>query len=132
MASEQVLETFCFHFGVIFGAIWEPESKKGEKVKIELSCKRELNFEGPGHLKNRPKNNFLGKPLRGGSLDLSWQRFWCFRHRFWAPLGSLFGSQNASGKHVKIDTNFRIGGTALALTIVELGRPGSDSRARVL
>ena len=30
-------EPFRLHFGCIFGAILGPESKKGEKVKIELS-----------------------------------------------------------------------------------------------
>ena len=39
---------FRFHFGYIFGAILGPESKKGEKVKFELSHERELNFGGPG------------------------------------------------------------------------------------
>ena len=46
-------EPFRFHFGIIFGAILGPESKKDEKVKIELSLKRELNFEGPGRHRKR-------------------------------------------------------------------------------
>ena len=37
-------EPFRFHVGCIFGAILGPESKKGEKVNIELSPRRELNF----------------------------------------------------------------------------------------
>ena len=41
-------EPFRFHLGFIFGAILGPESKKGEKVKIELARKRELNLGGPG------------------------------------------------------------------------------------
>ena len=46
-------EPFRLHFGHIFGAILGPESKKGEKVKIELSPKRELNFGGPGRPRKR-------------------------------------------------------------------------------
>ena len=46
-------EPFRLHFGCIFGAILGPESKKGEKVKIELSLKRELNFGGPGRPRKR-------------------------------------------------------------------------------
>ena len=46
-------EPFWLHFGCIFGAILGPESKKGEKVKIELSLKRELNFGGPGRPRKR-------------------------------------------------------------------------------
>ena len=46
-------EPFRLHFGYIFGAILGPESKKGEKVKIELSLQRELNFEGPGRPRKR-------------------------------------------------------------------------------
>ena len=46
-------EPFWFHVGFIFGAILGPESKKGEKVKIELSPKRELNFGGPGRPRKR-------------------------------------------------------------------------------
>ena len=48
-------EPFRLHFGYIFGAILGPESKKGEKVKIELSPRRELNFGGPGVPENSEK-----------------------------------------------------------------------------
>ena len=37
----------------IFGVFWGPESKKGEKVKIELSSRRELHFGGPGRPRKR-------------------------------------------------------------------------------
>ena len=46
-------EPFRLHFGYIFGAISGPASKKGEKVKIELSPWRELNFGGPGRPRKR-------------------------------------------------------------------------------
>ena len=49
----ELQEPFRLHFGYIFGAILGPESKKGGKVKIELSPKRELNFEGPGRPRKR-------------------------------------------------------------------------------
>ena len=49
-------EPFRFHFGYIFGVILGPDSKKGEKVKIELSPRRELNFGGvPGVPENGGK-----------------------------------------------------------------------------
>ena len=44
---------FWLHFGSMFGAILGPESKEGEKVKIELSLRRELNFGGPGRPRKR-------------------------------------------------------------------------------
>ena len=46
-------EPFRLHFGYIFGAILGPESKKGEKVKIEFSSGRELNLGGPGRPRKR-------------------------------------------------------------------------------
>ena len=46
-------EPSWLHFGCIFGAILGPESKKDEKVKIEPSLKRELNFGGPGRPRKR-------------------------------------------------------------------------------
>ena len=46
-------ELFWLHFGFIFGAISGPGSKKGEKVKIELWPRRELNFGGPGRPQKR-------------------------------------------------------------------------------
>ena len=46
-------EPFRLHFGYIFGAILGPESKKGEKVKIELSLKRELNFGVPSRFQKQ-------------------------------------------------------------------------------
>ena len=52
MASERVWEPFWLHFGAILEAVLGPELETGEKVKIELPSTRELNFEGPGTLKN--------------------------------------------------------------------------------
>ena len=46
-------EPFRLHFGSILGAILDPEWKKGEKVKIELSLRRELNFGGPERPRKR-------------------------------------------------------------------------------
>ena len=48
MASERFWEPFWLFFGAILGAVLGPESERGEKVKIELSSTRELNFQGPG------------------------------------------------------------------------------------
>ena len=59
-ASDQVLDPFGFHFGSMFGVILGPKSKKGEKVKIELSLKREFNFQGLGTLFGKGPGASLG------------------------------------------------------------------------
>ena len=100
-ASELILGPFWLHFGSIFGAIWGPESKKGEKVKIELSLKRELNFGGPRHPPKRPKIDFFGNSFREGSWGLSWSHLCSSWARFWGPLGDGLAPQNTSKKHSK-------------------------------
>ena len=43
-ASERIWEPFWLHVGSIFGAVLAPKWGVAEKVKIELSSKRELHF----------------------------------------------------------------------------------------
>ena len=88
MASERVWEPFWLHFGAILGAVLGPESERGEKVKIELSSRRELNFEGPGTPKNQQKIDFFGNPFREGFREPSWKHFWSSWGRFWPPGGT--------------------------------------------
>ena len=77
-ASDQVWEPFGLHFGYILGAILDPISKQGEKVKIELPPKRKFNFQGPRHPQQPQKTTLLFRnPLREGSRGVSCRRFWC-------------------------------------------------------
>ena len=64
-ASDQVLKPFWWNVGSIFGVILASESKKGEKVKLELSPWRELNFQGPGHPQKRQTKLLLEEPSSG-------------------------------------------------------------------
>ena len=92
-------EPFRFHFGYIFGAILDPESKKGEKVKIELSPRRELNFEGPGRPPKTMKippflATLFGRGTRtpqGGPVAVSGAKVDAKRVSKRTPFGPVFG-----------------------------------------
>ena len=68
-----------------------PKWGKVAKVKIELSPKRELNFQGPGHPQNDQQIDFFRHPGREGSREPSWKRFSSIVVDFGGPLGSPRG-----------------------------------------
>ena len=84
-------EPFWLHFGCIFGAILGPESKKGEKVKIELSPGRELNFGGPGRPRKRRKIDLVWQPSSGRVPGPLREALWRLQERKWVPRGSPGG-----------------------------------------
>ena len=81
-ASDQVLKPFGLHVGSIFGAILDPKSEKGEKVKIELSPKRELNFQGPRRPQKRQKKLLFEDPSSGRVPGRLLEAFWVILGRF--------------------------------------------------
>ena len=75
--------------------------QRHEKVKIELSPERELNFQDPGASQKAQKNIVFRDPLRERSWDPSWNHLFPILIPFWFPLGAPLRAQNASEKHSK-------------------------------
>ena len=102
--SRRDLEPFWLHFGSTFGAMLAPFSEAHEKVKIELSPRRELNFQGPGPSQKAQKNTVFRDPFRDGFWGRPWTIFfssWLHFGFLWAPFGGFCGFREGIKKRLK-------------------------------